>query len=485
MNILDFLDYDLLTEVACTLGAHPSGVMARFRLAMTCTFLRGLSLLVDRRTNFLHIDFGNLIATLTYNQLRTPIYDLLTGRIHRIDNADAVYFEYPEPPCPGAKWYIPEQRIVWESLVSPGLLLSIENYDDTSWHRSVVRDTHNSFRVPTLIESDMRKMLSNAGSDLHTTSCGPISAETLRSFERLLHKLVEQASPVTKVVNINGDAAIPPGYLMTFPAPSQTLRELTLCAVPLDVTSLCRIATMTQLVRIDLTKSVVYESDTVAFAFANLLQAWENFEKERSSNSSDIHTRDLILDFSFLTHMQMVCIVQRVRHWKAFESGDEEVFWNDFVFLAVHSFQGGASPFTRSLVSELYVSLPASFGYKSPMRERDRHMMLWYDFTCPSCGALWTRNSVTVSFKETVASECKRGKRRCPERSEYHRTSAGETFINRNERLTPPPQIVLWAEQDGLLVGINPETRKYEFFRADPDNPGRKVTVACAVASEV
>jgi hypothetical protein len=135
------------------------------------------------------------------------------------------------------------------------------------------------------------------------------------------------------------------------------------------------------------------------------------------------------------------------------------------------------------------VSVPAVVGtvhthYTDAKRELDRGMFGWFDYACRNCGTVWTKNSVTISFRQTVVSECLKGKRSCASRDECARMLAGEKFItdkhcvgNGGKDLSPRPADVLRYEQEGLLVGVNPLSGLYELFQPHPTRVGIKVAV--------
>ena len=122
--------------------------------------------------------------------------------------------------------------------------------------------------------------------------------------------------------------------------------------------------------------------------------------------------------------------------------------------------------------------------YTDAKRELDRGMFGWYDYTCRNCGTVWAKHSVTISFRQTAVSECLKGKRACASRPEYVRMLNGETFVtnrhcigNDGLDLSPKPADVLYYANQGLLVGVNPTTANYEFFRQHPTNPTIKVPI--------
>ena len=97
---------------------------------------------------------------------------------------------------------------------------------------------------------------------------------------------------------------------------------------------------------------------------------------------------------------------------------------------------------------------------------------------------MWTKNSVTISFRQTAVSTCVTLKRTCSSREEAARMTAGEKFITDGHcenvggtRLSPLPQEVLDMEQQGLLVGINPVTRQREYFKPHPSKLGWKTNI--------
>ena len=117
-------------------------------------------------------------------------------------------------------------------------------------------------------------------------------------------------------------------------------------------------------------------------------------------------------------------------------------------------------------------------AYTDAVRERDRYMMQWFDYKCANCGTVWTKNSVTISYRQTAVSECLKGKRGCTSRAECTRMLSGEKFItikhmagNGGSDLTPSSAIIKAAEEHGLLVAIDPELVQPQFFKPHPTKP--------------
>ena len=150
-----------------------------------------------------------------------------------------------------------------------------------------------------------------------------------------------------------------------------------------------------------------------------------------------------------------------------------------------------AAPLAPPLAAAATVAVfvPAVVGrvhthYTDAKRELDRGMFGWFDYACRNCGTVWTKNSVTVSFRQTAVSECLKSKRSCASRDECSRMLAGEKFItdkhclgNGGKDLSPRPTDVLRYEQEGLLVGVNPSTGRYELFQPHPTKVEFKVAV--------
>ena len=121
---------------------------------------------------------------------------------------------------------------------------------------------------------------------------------------------------------------------------------------------------------------------------------------------------------------------------------------------------------------------PSAAHYSNALRERDRYMIQWFDYTCKGCGAVWRKQSVTISFRQTAVSECLKGKRSCADRPEFARMCAGDSFIttkhmkgNGGSDLTPSSALVLAAQAHGLLVATDPESGSRVFFQAHPTKP--------------
>lgn len=115
--------------------------------------------------------------------------------------------------------------------------------------------------------------------------------------------------------------------------------------------------------------------------------------------------------------------------------------------------------------------MPRPHTYTNVLRERDRYKWQDADYTCKSCGVVWPKHSVTVSWRQTCVSECLKGKRSCVSRNEYAQVQAGNLWLTTkhvvgNELgngLTPVPADVLDAEAKGLTVAVDPTTGNYVF----------------------
>ena len=103
--------------------------------------------------------------------------------------------------------------------------------------------------------------------------------------------------------------------------------------------------------------------------------------------------------------------------------------------------------------------------YTNARRETMRYMWQFEDFTCKNCSTVWPKHSVTISWRQTCASECLKGRKLCSSRPEYARVQNGDLFItdkhvvgNGGLDMTPLPQETLTAEESGKLVAIDATT---------------------------
>ena len=120
-------------------------------------------------------------------------------------------------------------------------------------------------------------------------------------------------------------------------------------------------------------------------------------------------------------------------------------------------------------------------GYSNATRERDRYMIQWYDFPCKSCGCIWRKNAITVSFRQTAVSECFKSKKACSVRPEYTRMQNGELWItdrhmpgNGGTDLTPSAAEIVAAEAHGLLVAVDPNSKEARLYFTPLEKLGAK-----------
>lgn len=91
---------------------------------------------------------------------------------------------------------------------------------------------------------------------------------------------------------------------------------------------------------------------------------------------------------------------------------------------------------------------------------------------CKSCGCWWKEGAVTISFRQTAVSECFKGKKSCAQCKEYIRMQNGEKWItdrhmpsNGGNDLTPCSEEIVEAKAHGLLVAVDPHTKKRAYFK--------------------
>ena len=101
--------------------------------------------------------------------------------------------------------------------------------------------------------------------------------------------------------------------------------------------------------------------------------------------------------------------------------------------------------------------------YSNSIRERDRYMWQWRDFTCKNCGFVWPKHAVTVSFRQTAVSMCFKGKKTCNAQTIAANVEAGLLWLtnkhvvgNGGLDLTPKPSQVLEQEKIGRLIALSP-----------------------------
>lgn len=134
-------------------------------------------------------------------------------------------------------------------------------------------------------------------------------------------------------------------------------------------------------------------------------------------------------------------------------------------------------PDVASSSASALVGLPSSplipaGHYSNFTRERDRYMIQWYASQCKNCGCWWKEDAVTISFRQTAVSECFKGKKSCAQRKEYIRMQNGEKWItdrhmpgNGGNDLTPSSEEIVEAKAHGLIVAVDPHTKKRVYFK--------------------
>lgn len=120
----------------------------------------------------------------------------------------------------------------------------------------------------------------------------------------------------------------------------------------------------------------------------------------------------------------------------------------------------------------------ASREYTNSMRERDRYMIQWFDYKCKNCGGVWQADCVTISYRQTAVSQCLKNHKKCVDRDEYTRMMNGERYIttkhmsgNGGTDLTPSAMLIREAKRQGLLLAIDPDSKRVVGFKPHSDKP--------------
>lgn len=297
---------------------------------------------------------------------------------------------------------------------------------------------------------------------------------------------------------------------VTLPAfDASRLTRLSITHTRLHGTAVCYLAGLTHLAFLDLSHSLVFSRVPLA-ALAELVHTWHGTLSGLSKLILD-GARDAVIGegvsplYASSMFAPLVNAMEDHDHLDRVSScslADTRVYlscdilspieWDDRVVSKIAYRPLAVRTRTASVVTAApppppEASAPVVVGtvhthYTDAKRELDRGMFGWFDYACRNCGTVWTKNSVTISFRQTAVSECLKGKRSCDSRDECSRMLAGEKFItdkhcigNGGLDLSPRPTDVLRYERDGLLVGVNPSSGQYEFFQPHPTKVGVKV----------
>ena len=109
--------------------------------------------------------------------------------------------------------------------------------------------------------------------------------------------------------------------------------------------------------------------------------------------------------------------------------------------------------------------------YKDSKREMHRYMWQDSDFVCKNCNTVWPQYSIIVSRRQTIVSECFKGKKACQNQREFESAQSGDLWISKKHivgngglDLTPKPEIVLQAAANNQLVAIDPTSFQHIFW---------------------
>ena len=99
------------------------------------------------------INVEELFNTMRHMHGTLPVYDVHTGRVHKISDDMSLFRPISCLTAKNARWYRPEHRIVWYSKKSKQFI-SIENYDPKVHERLI----SESFEIPEAVLETMKKI---------------------------------------------------------------------------------------------------------------------------------------------------------------------------------------------------------------------------------------------------------------------------------------------------------------------------------------
>ena len=517
---MDALSLDLCEVLHEQLGAHEAGYVASVRLSLTNQLFKHMGAklpdLGDDRCELSGTALRHVLCAKS--SLKMAVFDIRRREIVHIPSDPAMLsFNFIEKPSPSSRFLAQERRVVWCPPGSGGVRLSRDEVrfpEDRDELAALVKRPLETF---SLSPKDIA--LAGAKDSIGILTSSRRSKSVPFPWQGLVDRVAaDLAAPINsglrRLVVVDVPAPAPVVVRSLF---LTHLVELSLRNVTIDAAEVCALCPLSDgLWLLDLSGGARV-NETAALALARLVQRWR-------FSRNDGAIRRLVLDHVGIDEAALCKLVFAASMPEALE-------WDmvdDGAYITVGGTSGAAniflscsdcnlaqweSAFAKAATMEDLVpvpmvrlklndcvavspqrkkkrrvavvapppqallppAMPLTSSYTNATRERDRYMMQWFDYSCKSCGVVWRKHCVTISYRQTAVSECLKGKRACDARPEYTRMMDGEDFItdkhmigNGGKDLTPDKDDILAAEKLGLLVALDPDTKTPLYFRPDP-----------------
>ena len=538
---MDSLSEDLLPELLSALGNSTHSYATGVRTSAVNTVLRELGArlpCVDQASCEMNVDQLIHVFKMT-KEFSWDVYDVRDRRIVRVTcNSHLLKFTFPNKPSPGSRWLEVERRLIWSKPWngSSSVRLSVADVDlhrDKEELDRLVKLPLEDLKLSrqdcvTISAPEIQTLTSRRAKAPSILGEGAVQLaidQIARNLTKPINREIKQLSLCNSFSHIEQEFRVSNAAHLV----AARLTHLKLIHLRLSSAEVTRITLAAdRLHLLDLSHSAELDS-TSCRDLGLLMQRWRAAPDETDIRrlvldgldgiSSEIHLTTLIYGASMpgmeawdtvdnssqitqgTPKMYLSCDACQPRHWAdaiqdAYARPAELAYPNVKLLTAAASpaavvvaqpqrkkqrIQQPSLTAAASMQSVLrmaaeHAQLPPA--YTDAVRERDRYMMQWFDYKCANCGTVWTKNSVTISYRQTAVSECLKGKRGCTSRAECTRMLSGEKFItikhmagNGGSDLTPSSAIIKAAEEHGLLVAIDPELVQPQFFKPHPTKP--------------
>ena len=479
---------DVTHIVASHFGEHLHGLIDRTNLRACCRLNADVPCLpvVNGICTIHLVQSLHVARDLHVNYV--PVYDTLAGKCVHIAHKH-LQFDFNNKPCKSARFYPPANAIVW----SP---------KDKIWACTPLDVAQCWGGKPPTLQLDQATSLQANGEPIVSLSKRDNSSSIARDNLRLASLILFVGNQLRADRRLHHLALTAcdnvPGSPMTIsmkPIVSKippNLAKLSFVDVhiPLeDINVILDHAANIELLEITNSYTLMSETSRAHAIFLRLTQIVASWRQK-----GDNRVRKLILDGVQLPFLHVV--IHAVCHpnyadmsdmYTAILSNDvylsasgcSEAMWArsieeakmlkqiDYpsVSLKCKGKKKGKMTFVQKQAAPPPVPANDAKCYTNARRETMRYMWQFEDFTCNNCGTVWPKHSVTISWRQTCASECLKGKKTCSSRPEYARVQNGDLFItdkhvlgNGGLDMTPLPQETLTAEESGKLVAIDATT---------------------------
>ena len=483
---MDIPDVTLIVASHC--GEHLHGLIDRTNLRACCRSTKHVPCLpvVNGICTIHLVQSLHVVRDLHVNYV--PVYDTLAGKCVHIAH-EHLKFDFNNKPCKSARLYPPANAIVWSPKDNIWACTPVEIAQ--LWHGKppvlqLNRETCFQANGEPVVTLAKRGMSSITRDNLRLANLVEFVGNQLTT-DRRLHHLALVACDNT------------PGSPMTLSMtpivskipPNLVKLSLVDIHIPLaDVELILHHAADFELLEITNSSTLMSTSSRAHAIFLRLTEVIASWRKQ-----ADNRVRKLILDGIQTPFLHLV--IYAVCHPNFADTNDmyTAILSNDIYLSASGCSEGmWANAFEEAKLLKQVdyptVSLkctkkkkgkktapkpppsaptPANTidakTYTNARRETMRYMWQFEDFTCKNCSTIWPKHSVTISWRQTCASECLKGKKLCSSRPEYERVQNGDLFItdkhvvgNGGLDMTPLPQETLTAEESGKLVAIDATT---------------------------